>query len=205
LDKLLFYQAGSRLGFPVIQTSLSIDDISTQQFVVKERMGAGSDNIGINIDRVAAIRLAKGQSQPVFQPFVAGKEYSIDVFISRAGDVKGAVCRSRDKVVSGESQVTTTHYMPELEKASMEFAKALGLSGHVVFQAIIDNSKKIHFIECNSRFGGASTLSLAAGLDSFYWSILEAKDVDISQYCKREAGKQLQQVRYVADHIRYLQ
>ena len=39
-------------------------------------------------------------------------------------------------------------------------------------QAIVSKNK-VSIIECNARFGGASTASIPAGLDVFYWIISE--------------------------------
>jgi carbamoyl-phosphate synthase large subunit len=39
-------------------------------------------------------------------------------------------------------------------------------------QAIIDEADNVHLIECNPRVGGASMLSIYAGLDSFLLVLL---------------------------------
>ena len=48
----------------------------------------------------------------------------------------------------------------------MEIAEMLGVKGHSVFQAFIDDTGHPIFIEANLRFGGASCLSIKAGLRS---------------------------------------
>jgi carbamoyl-phosphate synthase large subunit len=80
-------------------------------------------------------------------------------------------------------------------------ASALGLTGHMVFQAIEDRSGRVHLMECNSRFGGASTLSVAAGLDSFYWFFRECMGDDLHDVAFVESPEGLRQVRYASDKI----
>jgi len=59
--------------------------------------------------------------------------------------------------------------------------------------------KGLHVIECNTRFGGASTASIAAGLDSFYWGLLESSGVDMSDYPFLRTSGEVRQVRVPSD------
>ena len=77
------------------------------------------------------------------------------------------------------------------------------LYGHVIFQLILSSNSKIHIIECNPRFGGASTASIAAGLDSFYWFILESLGENISDYPFISSKKDITQLRFPSDLITY--
>lgn len=198
LDKLLFAKRVRALGFPAVEAVDDINNLSSDSFVVKERFGAGAHKIGLGLGREQALAHAGKLENPVFQPYIAGKEASVDVYVDRTGKVKGAIARTRDLVVHGESQITTTFENKNLEQLCAGLAEKLGINGHAIFQVIIDEDEDFHIIECNSRFGGASTLSLAAGLDSFYWFLLESQGVDISDYpFIRLAGKK--QVRYLED------
>ena len=76
---------------------------------------------------------------------------------------------------------------------------SLNLYGHVILQAIISDKNEVFIIECNPRFGGASTLSVHAGLDSFYWAYLESMKVSIKDYPFIRSQKELTQVRYPQD------
>ncbi|MNL47781.1 carbamoyl phosphate synthase-like protein [compost metagenome] len=88
-----------------------------------------------------------------------------------------------------------------LEQQCADFAEKLGLYGHVLFQVIIDNEGKYNFIECNSRFGGASRLSIECGLDSFYWFLLESEGKDLTQYPFVRAAQDKRLIRYAEDLI----
>jgi carbamoyl-phosphate synthase large subunit len=169
--------------------------------VVKERYGAGSQNIGLNLTKQEALHHSAKLSEPIFQPFISGKELSVDLYVSKKGKVKGVVCRSRDVVVNGESQITTTVESPKLEKLAIKVAEKLKLCGHIVLQVLIDSKNKIHIIECNSRFGGASTLSIQCGLDSFYWAMLEASGHDIDDYPFIKQRESRMQIRFPEDIV----
>jgi len=136
---------------------------------------------------------------PIYQPFVKGKEISIDAWVYSNHLVKGLIMRTRDIVVGGESQVTTTFSDPEIEAEALKAIEHLQLSGHVVMQAIVDNDGNFWIIECNPRFGGASTISIKAGLDSLYWSLLGAIGVDVSDIPFEKIEGQVRQVRVPYD------
>jgi len=104
-------------------------------------------------------------------------------------------------VVNGESQITATYRCRAIERLCAEVAISLSLRGHVMFQLLVDQQKEVHFIECNCRFGGASTLSVAAGLDSFYWFILETIGVDLDEIPVVLESSQLRQIRYATDKV----
>ncbi|MGP3561693.1 ATP-grasp domain-containing protein [Geobacillus sp. BK01] len=201
LDKLRFYEVLSAYGFPVVPTTLSLAELDDGDYVVKERYGAGARNIGICLTKEEANRHAKKLEAPVFQPFIAGTEISIDLYMTRMGRTKGAVARKRDYVVNGESQITTTIRNEKLEGMCTAVASYLGLYGHAVMQVIIDREGQFHLIECNPRFGGASTLSIEAGLDSFYWFFLEAQGRNLDDYPFHRSPKEKRQIRHPADFV----
>ena len=205
IDKLEFSTFGQQAGLPIIPTSLSIDTLTGDQpspnaaFVVKERHGAGSLSLGLNLPYAAALAHAQTLTEPIFQPFIQGREISVDGYVSRAGRVHGLVARTRDVVVRGESQVTTTFHDPELLARLTPIVEKLGLYGPFVLQALLTPDGGLHIIECNCRFGGASTLGIAAGVDSFFWFLQEAAGADLQQFPFRPAAGPLRQVRAAAD------
>lgn len=201
LDKLKFYEFCCKNDIPAIMTTDQLENLDAERYVVKDRYGAGSQNIGINLTRTEVQQHAVKLKQPIFQSYIEGREYSIDVYVDRTGRSKGLVCRSRDQIVNGESQITTIIHDERLEKLCGQYVTKLQLYGHVVLQLIIDMQQKVHLIECNSRFGGASTLGLAAGVDSFFWFLLEASGQDISPYPFLKTNRTLCQVRYLADVV----
>lgn len=209
LDKLAFAQFGKAQGLPFIPAALTMDGLgepsaSSGRFTVKERYGAGSFSLGMNLSGNEAIEHASKLNEPLFQPFVVGRECSVDAWMDNTGLPKGVVMRWRDKVVNGESQVTTTFSDDALERLFVTILQSLDLRGPAVLQAIVDEQGQVHVIECNSRFGGASTTAIAAGLDSFYWSLLERQGVNLAQYPFARTSGEIRQVRMPCDSLQRL-
>ena len=203
LDKLIFFEKTIKDGLPIINTSIEIEDIVSDYFVVKERYGAGSQSIAINVDRKCAKSHAQKLENPIYQPYISGKEISVDVYISKSHKVKGIITRSRELIENGESVISKTFFDLELNKILIPFIEKLNLYGHVILQLLIDESNSIHIIECNSRFGGASTLSIKAGLDSFYWFLNEANGINIDFYPFQLKKQSITQIRFPQDMYLY--
>jgi len=199
IDKLKFSEFGIEKNLSIIPSATDLNLINTNRLVVKERFGAGSRSIGINLDRVRALEHAQKLQEPIYQPFIEGVEFSVDSWVDNKHIVKGLILRRRDIVVDGESQVTTTFSDDVIEAKVKVVIEALELSGPVVLQAIIDKNKNLHVIECNARFGGASTTGIKAGLDSFYWSILESQGIDTEPYHFIRSSSQIRQIRVPSD------
>ncbi len=201
LDKLAFYRAVNQLmPGAAIATATELESLGGEAYVVKERRGAGSDKLLLNASKQQARVWAEKLIEPIFQPQISGQEFSIDVYLTLAGKAKGALVRSRDLIVAGEAKISTTVSDRQLEQRCCRLAEQLQLAGHVVFQGI-RTEQQFQLIECNARFGGASTLAIAAGLDSFYWFLLETLGEDLCQSPYHRASEELRQVRYPADRI----
>lgn len=201
LDKLRFAQLLRSQGFPVIATAEDPDAIESGKLVVKERFGSGAKGMAIDIGHAEALEFSKTLAAPLFQPFIAGHEFSVDLYVDQSGECLGAVVRRRELIIDGESQVTTTVRHPRLEAMCSQIAESLVLYGHCVFQAIEDSTGNLHIIECNPRFGGASTLSERAGLTSFLWFFCEGLGIDPRAYPFIRSQKELRQVRYPCDAL----
>lgn len=199
LDKLEFSRKCALHGLPVIPSWESAPDGASGTLVVKERFGAGSRGIGLDLPREAALWHAARLRDPIFQPYERGPEVSIDGWMNRDGIPAGLVLRRRDRVSGGESQVTTTFRDPAIEASATAAFAALGLRGHAVMQAIVAEGG-IRIVECNPRFGGASTASLAVGLDSLYWSLRESIDPSWQPAFER-AALEVRQFRLPRDII----
>lgn len=202
IDKVLFWEFGCLHGLPMIQTSTDIHALAASRFVVKERQGAGSRGVGIDLDHKAALAHASTLDQPIFQPFIKGKEISVDAWADSAGVVKGLVLRHRDVVHNGESCITTTFHDVALEERAKHWVEVFGVRGPVVMQVLLDDLGAAHIIELNARFGGASTASIQVGLDSLTWSVIDGIGGDVSQYPFLRSSSNVRQIRIPTDtHI----
>jgi carbamoyl-phosphate synthase large subunit len=196
--------------FSILNNQNSLNPIATfnqpdqdfcERWVVKERFGSGSENIMIDVSAEEARSSLTLFEDPICQPYVEGSEFSVDIYLANNATSKGCIVRTRDVVVHGESQVTTTVYRSDIEKNCLEAAAVIGLTGHVLFQIIEDASGTLHILECNCRFGGASSLSVAAGMDSFYWFFRECMGDDLSDIPFVSSRPGLRQIRHAEDKV----
>ena len=202
LDKKAFFNSlNSQHSLSPIATFSHPDPDYGDRWVVKERFGSGSKNILLDLSVEAARSSLSRFENPVCQPYVEGPEFSVDLYIAQDTTPKGCVVRTRDVVIHGESQVTTTADRPDIEKTCLEAAAAIGLTGHALFQIIEDIRGNLKILECNCRFGGASSLSVAAGLDSFYWFFREFLGDDLSDVSFLHSRAGLRQIRYAEDKV----
>ena len=174
LDKISFFKSGKSKGLPVIQTSKNILEIKSKKYVVKEKFGSGSNQLGLNLTKENAINHAKILQNPIFQPYISGEEFSIDAYIAKNMKLQGIILRKRNLIMNGESKISQVIKNKKLEQLCQKMIRNFNFHGHIVIQVIIDSKNKIHIIECNARFGGASSLSVENGLDSFTWFIKES-------------------------------
>lgn len=199
LDKILFSERLLDYNFPVIPSFVYCPD-GFNYYVVKERYGAGSQNVGLKLKYEEAIIHARKLQKPIFQPYIEGEEYSVDVFV-HANRVKGVVVRSRDVVVRGESQVTTTVSMPKVEQLIQQITEKCGFDGHIVFQILLNEFDEIYVIECNGRIGGASTLSFAVGLTSLDWFFQYSAGYDITALPFVRSQSEKKMIRHAEDFL----
>lgn len=100
----------------------------------------------------------------IVQPFVDGKEYTIEIFCDWIGRPISIVPRERVQVRAGEVLKTKI----ELDKTMIEECKKLCAAfkpcGPLTVQLIREKDTDIdYYIEINPRFGGGSPLSMKAG------------------------------------------
>ena len=151
LDKREFGRAIARAGLQGIP-EFGADAIPEWPVFVRPVVGSGGRG---------ARRVDRREDLPpdvdayLVHPLVKAKEYSIDLLMDLEGQPLQAVVRERQRVVSGESKVTTVVRHEAIEASTLKLGAALGLVGHNVVQAFDDPLRGILFIEVNPRFGGA--------------------------------------------------
>lgn len=113
----------------------------------------------------SAAELPSGEDLLV-QDLETAPEYTIDVLMDLAGQPLQAVARERLLVRDGEAVKSRVVDAPDLTDPALRLCAGLGLVGHNVVQAFRAPGSAPRFIEVNPRFGGASNLSIRAGLAS---------------------------------------
>lgn len=98
------------------------------------------------------------------QEYVAGQEFTIDVYRSRGGLVRRIVPRQRLVVRSGEVEKAVTVKDAQLIQATARLAAHMSdLWGVYCCQCRREPGGQPRFFEINPRFGGGVPLSIAAG------------------------------------------
>ena len=103
----------------------------------------------------------------IIQPFISGREYTIDVFCNYDGAPILITPRERVAVRAGEV-LKTRIFQDEQMIAEMKTLVAdFKPRGQITVQLIKDeNTGENYYIEINPRFGGGAPLSIKAGADS---------------------------------------
>jgi carbamoyl-phosphate synthase large subunit len=173
-DKTAFFLNWKNSVIPPIPTYNNLKSSGIKNWVVKERTGSGSRNIGLNLSFKKAKQFSKKLSNPIFQPFIDGKEYTAETWVSKSNHCRGVLLRWRKEVVNGESHLTKVFNNPDWEsKMKRVFEYIPGARGHCVAQVLVDLKGNQHLIEINPRLGGASPLAIHAGLHSIKWHLME--------------------------------
>lgn len=103
----------------------------------------------------------------IIQPFIAGREYTIDVLCDFNGNPIYVTPRERLAVRSGEVLKTQITQDDRMIEESLKVIKGFCPYGPITLQLIREEETgKDYFIEINPRFGGGAPLSMMAGADA---------------------------------------
>ena len=174
-DKLTFFEYWEDSVITPIQTFQVINPNLYERWVIKKRVGSGSQKLWLNLSKDEAISVSSNlNNEFVFQPFIEGREFTAEAWVSNRDTCHGPILRWREKVVDGESHRTTLFQNIEWEELIRKlFLHIPGARGHCLAQVIVDKDDHLHLVEINPRLGGASPLALRAGLNSITWHLLE--------------------------------
>ena len=179
-NKELFVDFCKKNNFKIPKTYENINDLSEREFplFIKPKKGKGGIQTFKANSKEELNLILNLVEDPIIQEFIDAPEYTIDLFADFSGKVISAVPRERITVWGGESLVTRTFKNQFIMKEAIRLAENLNLLGHNTIQCFFNNNEII-FIEVNPRFGGAASLSFAAGADSpsFLIKLVEGKDL----------------------------
>ena len=103
----------------------------------------------------------------VIQPFVSGREYTVDIFCDFDGNAVYITPRERLAVRSGEVLKTMICQDDAIIEEMKRLVNDFKPSGQITVQLIKDEiTGQNNYIEINPRFGGGAPLSIKAGADS---------------------------------------
>jgi carbamoyl-phosphate synthase large subunit len=168
-DKMRTSRFLTEIGLPTMRT------VTLQEFWLDPfypcfaKPVSGSASIGAKVLRTEQQLRAHVEThgdELVVQEYVAGREYTTDVYRSRDGVVRCVVPRQRLTVRAGEVEKGVTVKDGELMAGARRIGESLeGIWGAFCCQCRRGDGGAARFFEINPRFGGGAPLSIAAGAD----------------------------------------
>lgn len=144
---------------------------------IKPKDGSSSIN-AYKVENEEELAIYAGQIEDyIVQPFISGKEYTIDIFCNWDGEPISIVPRERLQVRSGEVLKTQIFMDKTMIEESKTLCREFKPCGPMTVQLIRDDEGIDWYIEINPRFGGGAPLSMKAGARSAE-AILGLMDVE---------------------------
>ena len=189
--KVLIVSLGLKSPLPVnsvekYEEALKRGKVSFPAFI-KPKDGSSSIN-AYKVENLEDLRLyAEKIEDYIIQPFISGREYTIDIFCDYEGNPVYITPRERLAVRSGEvlkSRITQDDTMiAEMRRLIADYRPC----GQITVQLIREDvTGDDYYIEINPRFGGGAPLSMKAGADSAS-AILRMLRGDKLSYIERAA------------------
>lgn len=154
-----------------LETPSPIDKIENYQggypCFIKPKDGSSSINAyrADTLEELAAY--TKQVNDYIIQPFIEGREYTIDILCDFDGEPIYITPRERLAVRSGEVLKTCIVQDHAMIEGSRHIIKKFKPCGPITVQLIREKETgKDYYIEINPRFGGGAPLSMKAGADS---------------------------------------
>ena len=143
---------------------------------IKPKDGSSSIN-AFKVENAQDLEMYARQVEDyIIQPFVSGREYTIDVFCDFDGRPISIVPRERIQVRAGEVLKTQIFMDETMIKEAEAICEKFRPRGPITVQLIRDEKTgKDYFIEINPRYGGGAPLSMKAGARSAEY-VLELLD-----------------------------
>lgn len=199
-DKVEAAKVFKEAGLPIPRT---YSVLSAQlPAIVKPRKGGSSRGIHIFYNMEELMHLQDLKNYLVQEYIPNCKEYTVDCYISRKGEILTTVPRERIEIMGGESTRTKTCHNKILENLSREVIEKFSLRGPVNLQFLHDiDADRYLLMEVNPRLGGGVICSIYAGAPITDYIINEALGVELKP-CDDWASDTLM-ARYFKEAIFY--
>lgn len=134
--------------------------------IAKPRKGSASKGITV-INNVADFRRITATDEYLLEKYIARhKEFTVDAYINRKGEIMCVSPRLRVEVLGGEVSRSVTIDSPQLVKLATRTIEKLRLRGPVTLQFLKDTTDdSLMLMEINPRLGGGVVCSVHAGAD----------------------------------------
>lgn len=154
-----------------LKSPVPVDDVSNYNLgypaFIKPKDGSSSiDAYKVNSAEELE-EYAKKVNDYIIQPFISGREYTIDIFCDYEGNPVYVTPRERIAVRAGEVLKTRIHQEDTMIREMLVLIEDYKPCGQITVQLIQDElTGDNYYIEINPRFGGGAPLSIKAGADS---------------------------------------
>jgi carbamoyl-phosphate synthase large subunit len=185
-NKLKFYEK-CKNNFDLPKTSCDFKKIEFPIFS-KPKKGSGSRGIKLcyDISCINSLDINDNLHRSgdyIFQEYLPGQEYTIDVLCDLNNKPLTAVIRKRLQIKAGISSKGKIIKDKFIEKSCFELCKFLKLKGPVCIQMKEDSEGTPKFIEVNPRFGGSTYFATLAGINftSLILDMIKGKKLNIGE------------------------
>ncbi len=164
----------------------------------KPRSGSGSRDL-MKIDTPEDLLQVPRNGEFLLQEWLPGEEYSVDTYVSQAGNVLAAVPRIRMKTDSGIAITARTVHHQDVIDLAIRLAKHVNLCfvANIQFRRAADGTPKL--LEINPRFPGTLPITAAAGIDIPKLLVSDVLGQEIPT--KLQSFKEIMAVRYWTEYI----
>ena len=179
-DKMLTFQTlGKRFVLPF--TTTDADKIDGFPVLAKPRFGKGSRGI-VKIDDESDLKyILSKRDDLVFQEYLPGTEYTVDVLSDLNGKPLMAVPRIRMQTRAGISTKGRVLKDASLEIDCMKIAENIGIRGPCCMQMKESGDGRLKLIEVNPRMGGGTIFTTLAGANfpALLLDMIDGKQITI--------------------------
>lgn len=162
-------------------TTLNPEEINIYPVIAKPRYGKGSRDI-VQVNDEKELRYVSSKfSNMIYQEFLPGDEYTIDVMSDLEGNPIVSVPRVRLQTKSGISTKGKIILDKYLIEESMKIVRKLRIIGPSCIQMKRDKLGDFKLVEINPRLGGGTIFTTLAGANfpKMIIDLVEGKSIDV--------------------------
>jgi carbamoyl-phosphate synthase large subunit len=163
--------------------------------IAKLNKGSASSSLFLLHSTKSKKEFEKKNKGYVFEKFINGLEYSVDLYIDQNSQCLGVVCRRRVEITGGESTKIVSEKNVKLEKLALQISDYFNIIGPANIQFIKKNDKYF-FMEINPRIAGGIMNTIASGLDI---PDLMIKEI-LNKKFKKFKFRKIKTIKYFKEH-----
>jgi carbamoyl-phosphate synthase large subunit len=181
-DKMRTYQE-LLPRFKVPFTTTEPDKISGFPVIAKPRFGKGSRDVIVVEDEPDLRYVTSKYHDMIFQQYLPGIEYTIDVLSDLNKEPVFAVPRIRLQTKGGISTKGKIERNQKMEEDCMKIAKSIGIRGPCCIQMKETKDREPQLVEVNARLGGGTIFTTLAGanIPALILDLVEGKEISVPE------------------------